>query len=117
MPPGMPLIRSVLLPGLFVLMLVSGGFTGEPTEEFSIQDQQVVVPPENSNPRITHWLFIECDYWAGCYMPCRGTLEACLKVAHDARWTVLTIHSRVGDDNFEADSMQGPVPLPSEPEE
>ncbi len=97
----------------FVLSPVA--WAEDPDRDFAIKNRQVVTPPQNENPNMTHWLFVECDTWSGCYMPCRGTLKACMEIGHDAKWTVLSIHSRIESNHFEANSLQGPVPLPSPP--
>lgn len=111
--------RQVVLIGIATLAFAAAFFSvawaDGAEKDFTIKNQQVVTPPQNDNPNMTHWLFVKCDHWAGCYMPCRGGLKACMKVAHEAEWTVLSIHSRVEDNLFEANSLHGPVPLPSRP--
>ena len=110
--------KRVLLIGIALLALTfafSSVAMADDDKDFAIKNQRVVTPPMNENPNMTHWLFVKCDFWAGCYMPCRGSLKACMKIAHEANWTVLNINSRVESNHFEANSLQGPVPLPSQP--
>ncbi len=111
--------KRVLLLGIALMTLTfafGSAALADDDKKFAIQNQQVVTPPKNENPHMTHWLFVKCDHWAGCFMPCRGALKACMQVAHEANWTVLNIHSRVEANLFEANSLHGPVALPSKPE-
>lgn len=36
----------------------------------------------------THWLFVECDHWSGCYMRCQGKIKSCKKVAIDSELVI-----------------------------
>jgi hypothetical protein len=44
----------------------------------------------------THWLYVKCDYWSGCYMRCQGIVDSCKKVASDSKIEVNYILSRSG---------------------
>ena len=69
----------------FFLMLFSGCKTlidtrgSAPLEpQYKVVDDTVVVT-EKTDPMI-HWIFVKCDYWAGCYVRCEGSKNHCLKV-------------------------------------
>ena len=69
----------------FFLMLFSGcktliGTQGSaPSDpQYKVVDDTVVVT-EKTDPMI-HWIFVKCDYWAGCYVRCEGSKNHCLKV-------------------------------------
>ncbi len=44
----------------------------------------------------THWLYVQCDHWSGCYMRCQGKINSCKKVATDSKLDVGYISSRSG---------------------
>ena len=44
----------------------------------------------------THWLYVQCDHWSGCYMRCQGKINSCKKVATDSKLNVDYISSRSG---------------------
>lgn len=46
----------------------------------------------------THWLYVECDHWSGCYMRCQGKIASCKKVAADSQLDVDYIFSRTGSE-------------------
>jgi len=46
----------------------------------------------------THWLYVDCDHWSGCYMRCQGQLQSCKKVATDSTLDVKYIQSRTGSE-------------------
>ena len=69
----------------FFLMLFSGCTTlvgtqgSAPSEpQYKVVDDTVVVT-EKTDPMI-HWIFVKCDYWAGCYVRCEGSKNHCRKV-------------------------------------
>ena len=31
--------------------------------------------------KLSHWIYLNCDYIFGCYMRCEGPLNSCMKVA------------------------------------
>ena len=44
----------------------------------------------------THWLYVKCDYWSGCYMRCQGQIDSCKRVAKNSQIEVEYIFSRSG---------------------
>ena len=43
-------------------------------------DQMVkIIRPKQS--KLSHWIYLSCDYIFGCYMRCEGPLNSCMKVA------------------------------------
>lgn len=101
----MLVVRKAGWVALFLAILISGFVTGVSAQErgkdYSIGDHEVLTPPKNEDESYKHWLFVECDHWAGCYMPCKGTLKQCLNIAHKANWTVISVHSRVEKEPLE----------------
>jgi len=113
----MKIIHACVLTG-FLMAGFWGGWAAVASaadSEFKVGQGEVLTPPGNENKEVKHWLFVECDYWAGCYMPCLGTLKACLNVAQKAKWTVISVFSQIDDNTSEADSTKGPVALPMKP--
>jgi hypothetical protein len=44
---------------------------GEKTVEIITQEKN----------RLSHWIYLSCDYIFGCYMRCEGPINSCMKVA------------------------------------
>lgn len=44
----------------------------------------------------THWLYVECEHWSGCYMRCQGQINSCKKVAADSELEVDYTFSQFG---------------------
>ena len=42
----------------------------------------------------THWLYVTCDHWSGCYMRCQGQIGSCKTVAKNSQIQVEYIFSR-----------------------
>ncbi len=36
----------------------------------------------------THWLYVECEHWSGCFMRCQGKKSSCKRVAIDSKLDV-----------------------------
>ena len=39
----------------------------------------------------THWAFVHCDYWSGCYMRCQGPKKICKSIAVKSDLKVINI--------------------------
>ena len=61
-------------------------------KNYSVNDKGTVEILGQKNITDMHWMYIECDYWSGCYMRCQGEIDSCKKVATESKY----IHSRPG---------------------
>ena len=39
----------------------------------------------------THWTFVHCNYWTGCYMRCQGPKKTCKSIAEKSGLKVINI--------------------------
>ena len=39
----------------------------------------------------THWAFVGCDYWTGCYMRCQGPKKLCKSIAEKSGLKVINM--------------------------
>ena len=80
---------GVILPN----MVPSAEKTFEVNEQGTVEilGQDMITEP-------THWLYVECDHWSGCYMRCQGKINSCKKVATDSGLEVDYIYSRAGSE-------------------
>ena len=83
--------RSVLLEAIFALFfltscasngtVVAKAFPGS-AEIFKVTDEGTVeVKGDDMKDQSVHWVFVECDYWSGCYMRCQGPIKTCKSIA------------------------------------
>ena len=49
--------------------------TGENLSEKTVE---IIAQEKN---KLSHWLYLSCDYIFGCYMRCEGPINSCMKVA------------------------------------
>ena len=49
--------------------------TGENQSEKTVE---IIAQGKN---KLSHWLYLSCDYIFGCYMRCEGPINSCMKVA------------------------------------
>lgn len=70
-------LLSVLLTACTNLSGTAGHAPSEPG--YKVVKHGVVVTDE-TDPMV-HWIFVKCDYWAGCYVRCEGGKAQCEKVA------------------------------------
>ncbi|PIQ96657.1 MAG: hypothetical protein COV67_08430 [Nitrospinae bacterium CG11_big_fil_rev_8_21_14_0_20_56_8] len=58
-------------------------FAGEMQDvpKYEIVDDTVIVKGGDETKRMVNWIFVKCDYWAGCFMRCEGNLKDCRKVS------------------------------------
>ena len=48
---------------------------------YSINDKGTVEILGQEMIKDTHWLYVKCDYWSGCYMRCQGPKKICQSIA------------------------------------
>ncbi|MBC8288388.1 MAG: hypothetical protein H8E42_13020 [Nitrospinae bacterium] len=64
---------------------------------YSVNDKGTVkILGQDMMTEPTHWLYVECEHWSGCYMRCQGQIKSCKKVATDSQLDVDYIFSRFG---------------------
>jgi hypothetical protein len=63
---------------------------------FSINEKGTVEITGQHRITDTHWLYVKCDYWSGCYMRCQGQIDSCKQVAKDSQIEIEYILSRPG---------------------
>ena len=52
------------------------------------QQGTVEILGQDMRTQPTHWLYIRCNHWSGCYMRCQGEIKSCKKVARDSNFLV-----------------------------
>ena len=81
---------TVLLEAMFALFfltscasngtVVAKAFPGS-AEIFKVTDEGTVeVKGDDMKDQSVHWVFVECDYWSGCYMRCQGPIKTCKSI-------------------------------------
>ena len=81
---------TVLLEAVFALFfltscasngtVVAKAFPGS-AEIFKVTDEGTVeVKGDDMKDKSVHWVFVECDYWSGCYMRCQGPIKTCKSI-------------------------------------
>ncbi|MBT3856302.1 MAG: hypothetical protein HOF64_05305 [Nitrospina sp.] len=48
------------------------------------QEGTVEILGQDIKTKPTHWLYVHCDHWSGCYMRCQGEINSCKKVVKDS---------------------------------
>ena len=91
------LIFSVML----VLVMSTGCFypkaeraPGELVSDvnYQIVDETTVIK-DNGDSR--QWIYVDCDYWAGCFMRCDGSSKQCSQLAKDSKFSILSVFMSV----------------------
>ena len=54
---------------------------------------ETTVVAESDNGR--QWIYIDCNYWAGCFMRCDGASKQCRQLAKDSNFSILSIFMNV----------------------
>ena len=92
----MVLLKAMLIL-LFLTSCASHGttvpkaFIGS-AEIFQVDDTGTVkVKGYNFKNQPTHWAFVHCDYWSGCYMRCQGPKKICKSIAEKSDLKVINI--------------------------
>ena len=59
---------------------------------FQVDDTGTVkVKGYNLKYQPTHWAFVHCDYWSGCYMRCQGPKKLCMSIAEKSDLKIINI--------------------------
>ena len=45
------------------------------------QSEKIVEIIAQGKNKLSHWLYLSCDYIFGCYMRCEGPINSCMEVA------------------------------------
>ena len=92
----MVLLKAMLIL-LFLTSCASHGttvpkaFIGS-AEIFQVDDTGTVkVTGYNLKNQPTHWAFVHCDYWSGCYMRCQGPKKICKSIAEKSDLKIINI--------------------------
>jgi len=92
----MVLLKAMLIL-LFLTSCASHGttvpkaFIGS-AEIFQVDDSGTVkVKGYNLKYQPTHWAFVHCDYWSGCYMRCQGPKKICKSIAKNSDLKIINI--------------------------
>ena len=91
----------VLLKAILILLLLTScashgttvpkPFSGS-AEIYRVNDAGTVkVKGYNLKYQPTHWAFVHCDYWSGCYMRCQGPKKICKSIAEKSDLKVINI--------------------------
>ena len=59
---------------------------------YEIVDETTVVRSDNGKRQ---WIYVDCDYWAGCFMRCDGSSNQCKQLAKDSRFSILSVFMSV----------------------
>ena len=59
---------------------------------FKIIDETTVVENVDNSRQ---WIYVDCDYWAGCFMRCDGASNQCTQLARDSKLSILSIFMSV----------------------
>jgi len=61
--------------------VVPKSFSGS-AEIFKVSDEGTVeVKGYDMKDQPSHWVFVRCNYWSGCYMRCQGPVKICKSIA------------------------------------
>ena len=60
--------------------------------EYTIVDETTVVAQSNNGRQ---WIYVDCDYWAGCFMRCDGASNQCRQLAKDSKFSILSVFMSV----------------------
>ena len=59
---------------------------------YKIIDDTAVVEYEGNSRQ---WIYVDCNYWAGCFMRCDGASNQCKQLAKDSNFSILSIFMSV----------------------
>ena len=59
---------------------------------YKIIDETTVIQENGVNRQ---WIYVDCDYWAGCFMRCDGSSKQCNQLAKDSRFSILSVFMSV----------------------
>ena len=61
---------------------------------YKIVDETTVVEKKDNGRQ---WIYVGCDYWAGCFMRCDGASNQCNQLAKDSKFSILSVFMSVFD--------------------
>ena len=94
---GIKSIKFIFIGIALISLTVAGCFYpkaervgGELVSEvkYEIVDETTVVD-DSDNGR--QWIYVDCDYWAGCFMRCDGKSAQCKQLAKDSNLSILSV--------------------------
>ena len=59
---------------------------------YEIVDETTVIEADGNGRQ---WIYVDCDYWAGCFMRCDGASSQCKQLAKDSKFSILSIFMNV----------------------
>ena len=62
--------------------------TGENHSEKTVE---IIAQGKN---KLSHWLYLSCDYIFGCYMRCEGPVNSCIEVANISKFEIKYIMTK-----------------------
>jgi len=60
--------------------------------DYKIIDETTVI---ESNGDVRQWIYVDCNYWAGCFMRCDGSSSKCNQLAQDSKFSILSVFMSV----------------------
>ena len=60
---------------------------------YEIVDETAVVGKNDNANR--QWIYVDCEYWAGCFMRCDGASNQCKQLAKDSKFSILSVFMSV----------------------
>ena len=61
---------------------------------FKIIDETTVVERSDNGRQ---WIYVDCGYWAACFMRCDGASNQCKQLAKDSHFSILSVFMSVFD--------------------
>jgi hypothetical protein len=61
---------------------------------YEIVDETTVVEKSDTSRQ---WIYVDCKYWAGCFMRCDGESTQCKQLAKDSNFSILSVFMSVFD--------------------
>ena len=61
---------------------------------YEIVDETTVVEAKDNGRQ---WIYVGCNYWAGCFMRCDGSSNQCKQLAKDSKFSILSVFMSVFD--------------------
>ena len=74
--------------------------TGENQSEKTVE---IIAQGKN---KLSHWLYLSCDYIFGCYMRCEGPINSCMEVATLAKFDMTYIVTKKKDHSSQPKCQQ-----------
>ena len=69
---------------------VSGALVSDVSYEI-VDETTVVTKSDNGR----QWIYVDCEYWAGCFMRCDGASSQCKQLAKDSNFSILSVFMNV----------------------